>query len=151
MKFVTPLIAVSDLERSKAFYKRYLGLNVEVDFGANVTLTGGVSLQTVETWRSFLGGLDVSFKGNDAELYFETDDFDAFINNMSGPELVHPAAEQPWGQRAVRFYDPDGHIIEVGEDMGAVARRFRDGGMTAAETAVRMGVREEYVREWLNG
>ena len=40
MKFISSLIAVTDMERSKAFYKDYLGLEVEVDFGANVTLTG---------------------------------------------------------------------------------------------------------------
>jgi hypothetical protein len=32
---------------AKAFYKKYFGLEVEVDFGANVTLTGGLSLQTL--------------------------------------------------------------------------------------------------------
>jgi hypothetical protein len=30
-------------------------------------------------------------------------------------EYVHPLREQPWRQRVVRFYDPDHHIIEVGE------------------------------------
>ena len=70
MKFQAPLIAVTDLERSKAFYKKYLNLDVEVDFGANVTLTGGLALQTLETWREFIGGLAVSFKSNAGELYF---------------------------------------------------------------------------------
>jgi catechol 2,3-dioxygenase-like lactoylglutathione lyase family enzyme len=41
MRYQSPLIVVSDVERSKAFYKRYLGLDVAADFGANVTLTRG--------------------------------------------------------------------------------------------------------------
>ena len=151
MKFLSPLIAVTDMERSKAFYKKHLGLEVEVDFGANVTLTGGLALQTLESWRGFIGGLDVSFKGNDAELYFEADDFDTFTNELKEPELVHPPYEHPWGQRSVRFYDPDGHIIEVGENMIAVVRRFRDSGMTVPEIAVRMDVQEKYVLEWMKG
>ena len=69
MRFQGTLIAVADMERSKVFYRKYLGLDVEVDFGANVTLTGGISLQTLESWRGFIGGLDVKLKGNDAELY----------------------------------------------------------------------------------
>lgn len=146
---MAPLIAVSDIERSKAFYKKYLGLDVVTDFGANATLTGGISLQTLETWRIFINGLDVSFKGNAAELYFEEDDFDAFLEKSDGLELVHPPAEYPWGQRVIRFYDPDGHIIEVGENMVFVVRRFADDGMTAAEIAARMGVHEEYIQEWL--
>jgi len=82
MKFISSLIAVTDMERSKAFYKDYLGLEVEVDFGANVTLTGGLSLQTLDSWHGFIGGLDVAFKGNDAELYFEAENFDDFIKGL---------------------------------------------------------------------
>ena len=150
MKFLSPLIAVGNIEQSKAFYKKHLGLDVEVDFGANVTLTGGLSLQTLETWRGFIGGLDVNFKGNDAELYFETDDFDAFSQTIDGLELVHPPLEHSWGQRAVRFYDPDGHIIEVGENMSAVVRRFSESGMTVPEIALRMDVQEKYVLDWMS-
>jgi len=149
MKFQLPLIAVTDLERSKAFYKKYLNLDVEVDFGANVTLTGGIALQTLETWRDFTGGVDISFKGNAGELCFEEDDFDGFLQKLEGLELVHPPLEHTWGQRVARFYDPDGHIIEVGENIAAVAQRFADSGMTVAEVAVRMDVREEYVLGWL--
>lgn len=149
MKYQAPLIVVTDMERSKAFYKKYLGLDVIVDFGANVTLTGGINLQTLETWREFIGGIEVSFKGNAGELFFEENDFDGFIQNLDGLELIHPPVEHSWGQRAVRFYDPDGHIIEVGENITAVVHRFADKGMTVAEIAVRMDVREEYVQEWL--
>ena len=37
---------------------------------------------------------------------------------------MHPVKEHSWGQRVVRFYDPDRHIIEVGENMKVVCRRF---------------------------
>ena len=38
MKFAVPLIAVSDMERSKRFYHDVFGLEVTGDFGANVIL-----------------------------------------------------------------------------------------------------------------
>ena len=47
----------------------------------------------------------------------------------------------------VRFYDPDRHIIEVGENMKAVCKRFIDSGMTPEQTAERMDVPVEYVNE----
>lgn len=150
MKFCGGLLAVTDLARSKAFYKKYLGQDVIIDYGANITLTGGFSLQTLESWRGFIGGLDVRFRGNDTELYFEADDYDAFLSGIDGLELVHPPIEYPWGQRCVRFYDPDGHIIEVEEPITAVTKRFKKSGMSAPEIAVRMDVKEEYVREWLD-
>jgi len=149
MKFKGTLIAVSDIEHSKAFYKAVLGLDVDTDFGANVVLTGGIFLQTLETWRGFIGRDDVSFYHNAAELYFEEDDFDGFTGKLDGVKLVHPPVEHTWGQRAVRFYDPDGHIIEVGENLLVVIRRFIDSGMTVAETAVRMDVPAEYVNKTL--
>ena len=54
MRFVTTLIAVSDMEKSKKFYHDVLGLDVIADFGANVTLTGNISLQTLDTWKDFI-------------------------------------------------------------------------------------------------
>ena len=146
MKYQVTLLAVSDIERSKEFYKEWLGLDVVNDFGANVELTGGISLQTAESWREFIGGREVSFRHNSVELYFEEDDFDDFVDTLDGLELVHPPFEHRWGQRVVRFYDPDGHIIEVGENMASVVRRFQAGGMTVSEIAARMGVPEDYVR-----
>jgi catechol 2,3-dioxygenase-like lactoylglutathione lyase family enzyme len=149
MKFSGVLLAVTDLERSKAFYRKYLYQDVIIDYGANITLTGGFCLQTLPSWRSFISGLDVRFRGNDAELYFETDDYDGFLSNIGELKLVHPPIEHPWGQRCVRFYDPDGHIIEVGEPMTAVAMRFKESDMNVSQIAERMDVKEEYVREWL--
>ena len=37
------------------FYKNVFGLHVIMDFGANKTLTGGLALQTLETWQEFIG------------------------------------------------------------------------------------------------
>ena len=59
-----------------------------------------------------------------------------------------PALEQTcgyWGQRVVRLYDPDRHILEIGENMKAVCRRFRDQGMTPEQIAARMEVPLKFV------
>ena len=150
MKFQNPLLVAADLETSKKFYKDLLGLRVILDFGANVTLTGGVCLQTKETWMDFIGAKEdeIIFGGNNAELYFEEDDFDAFAEKLETHDIVyvHPVMEHRWGQRVVRFYDPDRHIIEVGENIKTVARRFLDSGMTEGEVAVRMNVPLEFVQ-----
>jgi hypothetical protein len=88
---------------------------------------------------------EVSFKGNASEFYFEEDDFDRLLNELEGIMLVCPPLEHAWGQRVVRFYDPDGHIIEVGENMTIVVRRFSESGMMVEEISVRMGVQKVYV------
>ena len=45
-------------------------------------------------------------------------------------EYLGEVVEHDWGQRVIRFYDLDGHIIEVGEDMKMVINRFLKSGMT---------------------
>ena len=151
MKFKNPLLVVSDMEKSKKFYKDVLGLRVIMDFGANVTLTGGLCLQTKETWMEFIGAKEdeIVFGGKNAEIYFEEDDFDTFaekLKMMDDMVYVHPVLEHRWGQRVVRFYDPDRHIIEVGENIKVVTGRFLDSGMTEEEVAERMDVPLEFVR-----
>ena len=145
MQFKNPLLVVSDMEKSKKFYKDVLGLDIILDFGANVTLTGGLCLQTKETWQEFINAKkeNIIFGGNNVEIYFEEDDFDAFaerLKDLKNIDYVHPVIEHRWGQRVVRFYDPDRHIIEVGENLKFVCRRFLDSGMTEEEVAVRMDV-----------
>lgn len=148
MNFKNPLLAVTDLAASIDFYKRVLGLRVVMDFGANVTLTGGVCLQTLDTWQDFLDGKCVYLGANDSELYFEEDDFDSFAAHLQdlSIEYVHPVKEHRWGQRVVRFYDPDHHIIEVGENIESVCRRFLESGMTEEQAALRMDVPLKFVK-----
>ena len=43
--------------------------------------------------------------------------------------------EHEWGQRVIRIYDLDGHVIEIGESLEYVARRFLEEGMGLEETA----------------
>lgn len=151
MKFSGTLLVVSDLERSKQFYDRVLDLKIEQDFGANVVLTGSISLQSLESWQQFIEDKPVIFGGNDSELYFETDDMDCFLQRLQQYDvrLLHPLKEHNWGQRAIRFYDPDNHIIEVGEPLEDVCLRFYLQGMRVEQIAVRMDVPLTLAEQWM--
>ena len=147
MKIKNPLLVVRDIDKSAEFYKKVLGLRVIMDFGANKTLTGGLALQTIESWREFIGTDEVSFGGNSSEVYFEEDDFDEFADKLKACEVeyVHPVKEHAWGQRVVRIYDPDRPIIAVGENLQTVCTRFLNSGMPSAQAAERMGVPLKFV------
>ena len=151
MKFKNLMIVVSDIDKSVEFYKNILGLEIIADFGANKTLTGGLSLQTLDTYKDFIGTDKISFGGNNFEIYFEEDDFDAFTEKLKkyNLEYVHRIKVHSWGQRVIRFYDLDRHIIEVGENMNAVCKRFYDSGMTYEQIAARMDVPLEFVKSCL--
>ena len=147
MQYKGPMLVVNDIDKSVEFYENILGMIVILDFGANKTLTGGLALQTAETYKDFIDGRALCFGGNDFELYFEEDDFDNFISRLKSLEIeyVHPVKEHAWGQRVVRFYDPDKHIVEVGENLKSVCRRFLESGMTPEQTAERMDVPLKFV------
>lgn len=147
MTFKNPMLVVTDMDKSVEFYKKVFGLRVIMDFGANKTLTGGLALQTAESYKEFIDTSDISFGGNNFELYFEEDDFNQFTDRLKGLDIeyVHPVIEHSWGQRVVHFYDPDRHIIEVGENMKTVCRRFLNSGMTPEQVAERMDVPMKFI------
>lgn len=145
------LIAVKNIEESKKFYHDILDMNVVGDFGANVQLDGGLFLQTIDTWSSFINNKEVYLKNNAGELYFEVSDIDEFYKKIqeANIEYVHELLEHNWGQRVVRFYDPNHHIIEVAEDISMVVKRFFHNGLTVEQVAERMDVPVDYVKECL--
>jgi len=154
MTYQSPLLVVKDINKSREFYCKLFGLEVIMDFGANITLTGGISFQTLDSWAEFINReeKDIAFGGNDAELYFEEEAFDDFVEKLKkfeNIEYVHGVKEFPWGQRVIRFYDPDRHILEVGEKMETVCKRFLDSGMTVEETSKRTMLPIEFVRTCL--
>lgn len=135
LKFVGPLIVVGDMAAARHFYENLLGQKVEMDFGENVSFAGNFSIHFKPHFQNLLGGAErfpVAEKANNGELYFETDDLDGIYRRLSAANVsfIHPVIEQPWGQRAMRFYDPDGHIIETGESMEAVVVRLHAAGQT---------------------
>ena len=152
LKYTSTLIAVADMEISKQFYHDVLGLEIVADFGDNVTLDGGIALQTMNTWKTFIRTDNLVLPNNAGELYFEEEDMDTFCDHLKKFDIcyVHPLFEHRLGQRVVRFYDPDKHIIEVGEKLDAVILRFMENGLSAEETAVRMDIPFDFVRVCLN-
>lgn len=147
MKYASTLLAVTDMEKSKQFYREVLGLDIIADFGANVTLTGGIALQTMDTWKSFIQTDNVLLPNNAGELYFEEDHLDTFCNHLKSFAIsyVHPSFEHRWGQRVIRFYDPDKHIIEVGEPLEVVVQRFAESGLSIEQIAERMDIPLDFV------
>lgn len=139
--YLGPIIFVRDIAVATAFYTQVLGLEIEIDFGENVGLRGGLALWQLGPERIIrrrLGDVAIANQlANRFELSFETADIEALRERAlaGGGELLHDIHEEPWGQRVLRFFDPDRHLIEVGEPMSLVARRLRDQGLTLEEVA----------------
>lgn len=153
MKFTCMVISVADINAARKFYENLFGLEVFQDYGKNVAFTCGLALQQDFDWLVNLPKEKVLKKSNNAEIVFEEQDFDAFLDKLSkhsNIERLGEVIEHSWGQRVVRFYDLDGHIIEVGEDMKMVIKRFLATGMTMEEVSVKMDVSVEDLTRLLN-
>lgn len=150
MKHKSILLVVKDIDRSKDFYRHILGLRVLLDFHGRVSLTSGIVLQSYEIWKDLIRKNDneIFLQNHACELYFEIEDIDEFMDKLYeyNVPLIHPLKEHAWGQRIVRFYDPDGHMIEVGESMKKVIKRFLNQGLSYEEIAKRMNVPLDYIR-----
>lgn len=138
VKFRLPLLAVRDVEASKKFYQDLFGQDVVLDLGRNVTFSGGFAIQEDFAWLTNVSPDSVITKSNNMELYFEVEDFDAFLASLAKhPEIefVHPPKKHDWQQRVVRIYDPDCHMIEVGESMEHIAKRYLAEGLSVEQVA----------------
>ena len=120
MKLSGFLIVVKDIEKAKQYYKKLFGLKIIADNDGNVIMSDGLCLQEEKYWRKFIGK-DTIPQSNSCELYFEEENVDAFYEKLKTlypeTEFVNLPMTHSWGQKAVRFYDPDGNLIEVGTPM----------------------------------
>lgn len=117
MRLKNILIVVNDMERAIKFYHDIFGLQVVLDQDGNVILTEGLVLQDAKIWKRFLNR-ELSPRNNMTELYFEEPDIEGFVQRLENSdfeiEYVNKLMTHSWGQTVVRFYDPDGNLIEVG-------------------------------------
>ena len=117
MKLKNILIVVKDIEKSRKFYQDVFGLECILDNDGNMILTEGLVLQDEAIWKKFLRK-DIVPESNSCELYFEEKDIEGFVKKLESlyPDVkyVNKLMTHSWGQTVVRFYDPDGNLIEVG-------------------------------------
>lgn len=116
MKLKNFLIVVNDIETSKQFYHDLFGLNTIYNSEGNVILTEGLVLQDKKIWKDCLNR-EIIPENNSCELYFEEKEIEEFVKKL---ETLYPAINYvtklttlDWGQKIVRFYDPDGNLIEI--------------------------------------
>jgi catechol 2,3-dioxygenase-like lactoylglutathione lyase family enzyme len=151
-QYRSAVLFVRDIAASRHFYETLLGQQVMMDHGPNVGFAAGFAIFQLDyALQTILG--EAAPQGqpgkHNFELYFEADDITAAWEALSaaGVAVVHPLREQPWGQRVLRVYDPDGHIVEVGEPMPAVIMRFLAEGLSPEAIAQRTAMPLDIVQQ----
>jgi catechol 2,3-dioxygenase-like lactoylglutathione lyase family enzyme len=153
VKFYSSVIFVKNISLSKEFYTNIMNQEVEFDFGANIIFKSKLSLWQLISGheiKSIAGSPD---SGNRFELYFESEDLKKDIEKIkcAGVKFLHDIKTEPWGQQTIRFFDPDNHLIELGETLNIfVSRIFKETG-SASVTAKITGVEPEIIRSIIKG
>lgn len=153
MRYSCTVIAVKDINAARKFYEDLFGLELYQDYGINVAFTCGLSLQQEFDWLVNLPKEKIIDQANNIELCFEEERFDSFLEKLGQyPDIQYlgDVIEHSWGQRVVRFYDLDGHIIEVGESMKMVINRFLDPGLSMEQISNKMDASIEDLEKLLN-
>jgi len=119
--FYNTIVFVKDIARSKKFYTEVIGLKALEDyqtiifFDNHFTIHNGNNLLHTIFKRSPL--LNLTKGKRNIEIYFETDNIEESYSKIieNKVKVIHSIEEQAWGQKVFRFYDPDNHLVEIGE------------------------------------
>ena len=166
IKWMGTLLIVSDLQKSKTFYQNILGqeeLTMDtpdmVSFGnhehAQLSLSpADLFTNNIDEDRWLKVKMQTAPKTKNFQLYFEVDDLESVaekIKATAGIELIYDVGENfsSFPQRGIRFYDFDGHLVEVAESLQVLARRLLTQGMSIEEVAQRFGDPVEVIQELL--
>ena len=87
MKYTCVVISVANINAARRFYQDLFGLEVYQDYGKNIAFTCGLALQQDFDWLVNLTKEKIIKKSNNAEIVFEEQDFDGFLNKLKAYSL----------------------------------------------------------------
>ena len=152
MKFHSITLFVKDIEKSKIFYTNLLNLSIEHDFGKNVILSNGITIWQIQQSHLISQRLETELNSNRFELYFEAENLDEISIKLeqNRVKLLHPIHTEPWGQRTLRFFDPDNHLIEIGEPLEVFVMNMSKQGLSPEQISIKSGIPIETVNNLLS-
>jgi lactoylglutathione lyase len=118
------VIVVEDLDRALHFYCDLLGMPLAHRSGSFAQLATGVTRVALYERPAMATtlGRELTPPAPDApgfELGFKVDDCDAAYEELvaAGATADVPPTDRPWGQRTAYMRDPDGHLVELAQDL----------------------------------
>jgi catechol 2,3-dioxygenase-like lactoylglutathione lyase family enzyme len=158
LKNCTPVLFVKDALKSRDFYTSMLGMTVIMNNGdQNFMFKEGfaiwqISEENIIPKKIGLDKISDSNAPSRFELCFETEELDTICQILKNHHIkfMHEINTELWGQRTIRFYDPNGHLIEVGEAMQIFLRRiYEEEGENLEATSRRTFTSSEVLKHFL--
>ena len=118
------VVIVEDLDRALQFYTEVLGLRLGHRSGDYAQLETGPTRLGLYTRSAMSKTLGLSLRNPDQtapgfEIGFKVPDADSAFTELigKGAAPVLKPTTRPWGQRTAYVRDPDGHLIELAQDL----------------------------------
>ena len=118
------ILIVEDLDRALHFYTGVLGLRLGHRSGDYAQLDTGATRLALYTRSAMAKTLGMSLdapaaKAPGFEIGFKVADVDAAFSELvaRGALSVVPPTNRLWGQRTAYVRDPDGHLVELAQDL----------------------------------
>jgi lactoylglutathione lyase len=118
------VLIVEDLDRALNFYTDVLGLQLGHRSGDYAQLKTGATRLAFYTREAMAKALGFSLKPPSDEtpgfeIGFKVEAVDAAFLELveKGASPAMPPTTRPWGQRTAYVRDPDGHLIELVQDL----------------------------------
>lgn len=118
------VLIVDDLDRALRFYNEVLGLKLGHRSGDYAQLDTGATRLALYTRSAMATTLGMSLEAPRPaapgfEIGFKVADVDAAVNELiaRGVSSVVPPTDRFWGQRTAYVRDPDGHLIELAQEL----------------------------------
>jgi lactoylglutathione lyase len=125
------ILYVQDLDRSIAFYRDLLGLPFKfAQAGYAEFATAGTRFGLYERARlPDLLGRGAAGGDPAVETLFLVADVDAWAERLrrAGVEVLSGPVDRAWGHRTVHVLDPDGHVVELAQEIPRTQPRSRPG------------------------
>lgn len=115
------ILYVRDLERSISYYRDVIGLPFKFsESGYAEFATEGTKFALFERARlPQLIGRDATEGEATMEVAFLVEDVDREADRLrdAGVTVLSGPVDRPWGQRTFHLLDPDGHVVELAQEL----------------------------------
>lgn len=119
IRFRNSIALVRDIEESKHFYRDIIGLTIVRDFKTFVLFQNNFAIHRADLFYEYL---DKPYQGekmghNNIDFYLTTTELEHVRDKLkeNQVEFIHDIRQMAWGEKVIRIYDPDGHILEIGD------------------------------------
>ena len=114
------ILYVADLDRALGFYRTLLGVEGErrSETYAEILLANAkLGFYLRDALPDLIGRPGGS--GPEAEVVFVVDDVDGEADRLrvAGVRILTGPVDRPWGHRTLHLEDPDGHVVELAQEI----------------------------------